>query len=59
MSNERTPGRTPSTDSARCYERRAIVIDFFDFAGMIITLRSLIRRSRWMARVLFWTAKSM
>jgi hypothetical protein len=37
---------------ARCYERRATVIDaFFDLADTIITVRSLIRQSwtthRW------------
>jgi hypothetical protein len=36
----------------RCYERRATVIDaFFDLAGTILTIRSLIRRAwtthRW------------
>ncbi|GAA0357582.1 hypothetical protein GCM10009530_03530 [Microbispora corallina] len=32
---------------ARCYERRATVIDaFFDLADTIITVRSLIRRAR-------------
>ena len=40
---------------ARCYERRAIVIDaFFDLADTIITIRSLIRRAwithRWDTR---------
>jgi transposase len=40
---------------ARCYERRAIVIDaFFDLADTIITVRSLIRRAwkthRWEER---------
>ena len=40
---------------ARCYERRATVIDaFFDLADTIITVRSLIRRAwtthRWDAR---------
>ncbi|GAA1329638.1 hypothetical protein GCM10009647_068380 [Streptomyces sanglieri] len=32
---------------ARCYERRATVVDaFFDFADTIIIVRSLIRRAR-------------
>ncbi len=40
---------------ARCYERRAIVIDaFFDLADTIITVRSLIRQAwtthRWAER---------
>jgi hypothetical protein len=42
---------------ARCYERRATVINtFFDLADTIITVRSLIRRAwkthRWHARPL-------
>jgi hypothetical protein len=44
ISNGRTPGTTPLTG---CYERREIVINaYFDFAGTIITVRSLIRRVR-------------
>ncbi|GAA4391322.1 hypothetical protein GCM10023088_68340 [Actinomadura verrucosospora] len=40
---------------ARCYERRTTVIDaFFDLAGTIITVRSLIRQAwtthRWDTR---------
>jgi hypothetical protein len=38
--------RSPTRRLARCYGRRATVIDaYFDLADTIITLRSLIRRS--------------
>jgi hypothetical protein len=39
-------GRRNAAAPARCYERRATVINaFFDLADTIITIRSLIRRS--------------
>jgi hypothetical protein len=52
MSSARTPGGTPFHRLARCYERRATVVNaFFDVADTIITIRSPVRRAwsthRW------------